>query len=218
MKLLLTSGGITNKTIADALFDLVGKKPEDTTIIFVPTASNTLMEDKEWVIDDLILLKNLNFKSIQIIDISALDQEIWRTSFEKADVFYFEGGDPFHLMKWILLSGLKKIMPILLESKVLVGNSAGSEVMTKELSFKIAQDLYDEGLGKEKNMNGLDLVNFVFLPHLNNEYFSNVTKENIEKTIEGITEKVYALDDQGALKVIDGEVTVVTEGLYLEYN
>lgn len=40
MKLLLISGGITNKTIADALFDLVGKKPEGTSLVFIPTASN----------------------------------------------------------------------------------------------------------------------------------------------------------------------------------
>jgi dipeptidase E len=40
MKLLLTSAGITNKSIANALFELVGKSPEETTIVFIPTASN----------------------------------------------------------------------------------------------------------------------------------------------------------------------------------
>ncbi len=40
MKLLLTSCGITNKSIANALFELVGKKQEETTVAFIPTASN----------------------------------------------------------------------------------------------------------------------------------------------------------------------------------
>ena len=57
MKLLLTSSGITNKSIADALFELVGKKPEDTSVVFIPTASNVEVGDKEWFIDDLVALK-----------------------------------------------------------------------------------------------------------------------------------------------------------------
>ena len=75
MKLLLTSGGITNASIARALFDLVGKKPEDTTLVFIPTASNVEMGDKGWLIDDLINLKKLNFKSIDIADISAVEEK-----------------------------------------------------------------------------------------------------------------------------------------------
>ena len=47
MKLLLTSGGITNKSIAQALFGLVGKKPEDASLVFISTASNVEKGDKK---------------------------------------------------------------------------------------------------------------------------------------------------------------------------
>lgn len=92
MKLLLTSGGITNTSIADALFDLVGKKPEDTVLVFIPTASNVETGDKNWLINDLLILKKLNLKSIEITDISAVDEKIWKPSLERADVLFFEGG------------------------------------------------------------------------------------------------------------------------------
>ena len=69
MKLLLTSGGITNELIAMALFDLVGKKPEDTLLAFIPTALNVEVGDKSWLINDLVNLKKQNFKSIDIADI-----------------------------------------------------------------------------------------------------------------------------------------------------
>ena len=46
MKLLLTSAGLSNDSIANALFDLVGKKPEETTIVVIPTASNLEGGDK----------------------------------------------------------------------------------------------------------------------------------------------------------------------------
>jgi len=44
MKLLLTSDGLTNNSIANALFSLTGKKPEETTVVFVPTASFVVNE------------------------------------------------------------------------------------------------------------------------------------------------------------------------------
>src|SRR3989344_7106947 len=114
MKLLLTSGGITNNSIAQALFDLVGKKPEDTTLVFIPTASNIETGDKDWLINDLINLKKQNFKSINITDISAVPESIWRPQMEEADVLFFEGGNSYHLMEWINKSGLTKILPELL--------------------------------------------------------------------------------------------------------
>src|SRR3989338_6948291 len=101
MKLLLTSGGITNTSIAKALFTLVGKKPKETSLVFVPTASNVEKGDKTWLIDDLVNLKKQNFKQIDIADISAVPESVWRPKFKEADVLFFEGGNTFHLMRWL---------------------------------------------------------------------------------------------------------------------
>ena len=89
MKLLLTSAGITNESIKKALFDLVDKKPEDTSLVFIPTASNVEKGDKSWLIDDLVALKNLHLKSISIIDVSAVDRNIWEPQFKDADILFF---------------------------------------------------------------------------------------------------------------------------------
>jgi hypothetical protein len=90
MKLLLTSAGLSNDFIADSLFDLVGKKPDNITVVVIPTASNIESGDKTRLIDDLINLKKYNFQSIEITDISAVDESIWRPSLERADVLFFE--------------------------------------------------------------------------------------------------------------------------------
>ena len=75
MKLLLTSAGISNDSIKKSFFDLVGRKPEDISLAFIPTASNVEKGDKkDWFIKDLIVLKNLNLKSISIVDISAIER------------------------------------------------------------------------------------------------------------------------------------------------
>jgi len=218
MKLLLTSGGITNKSIARALFDLVGKKPEDTSLVFVPTASNLEKGDKSWLINDLVNLKKLRLKSIDIADISAVGKEIWLPKIEEADILFFEGGDSYHLMEWMNKSGLTKTLPELLKSKVYVGLSAGSMITSKDLALKQTQILYGEDLDRREDMAGLSFVNFYFLPHLNSPHFNLRVEDNIREAIKDIQEKVYAMDDQGALKIVDEKIEIISEGKYLIFN
>ncbi|MDE2019458.1 MAG: Type 1 glutamine amidotransferase-like domain-containing protein [Patescibacteria group bacterium] len=218
MKLLLTSGGITNSSITKGLFELVGKKPEDTSLVFIPTASNVEMGDKDWLINDLVNLKKQNFKSIDIADISAVPKEIWQPKFEAVDVLFFEGGNTYHLMRWINRSGLAELLPEYLENKVYVGLSAGSMVASKDLALKISQIVYEEDLGETENLAGLNLVDFYFLPHLNSPYFKNLREDFIKEATKGMTEKIYAMDDQSALKIVDGKVEVISEGKWFAVN
>lgn len=218
MKLLLTSGGITNKSIANALFDLVNKKPKDTSLVFIPTASNIEVGDKDWLINDLVNLKKQNFKSIDIADISAIDRKIWLPKMEEADILFFEGGNTYHLMEWVNKSGLKEILPELLKTRVYVGVSAGSMITNKDLALNLSQIIYEEDLDKKEDMLGLNFVDFYFLPHLNSEWFSRMREDNIKEATEGMEERIYALDDESALKIVDGKVEIVSEGKYLVFN
>ena len=218
MKLLLTSAGIKNKSIVNALSGMVGKKLSETSLVFIPTASNVEKGDKSWLIDDLINLKKQGFKSIEIADISAVEEKIWKPKFEEADILYFEGGNTYHLMKWINKSGLAKILPELLKTKVYVGVSAGSCVVSKDLALKISQDIYSEDLDRTEDMVGLNLVDFYILPHLNSQYFNKVKKDFISEAVKGMSEKIYAIDDNSALKIIDGKVEALSEGEWFEFN
>lgn len=218
MKLLLTSGGITNKSIAHALFDLVGKKPEEISLVFIPTASNVEKGDKDWLINDLINLKNQNFKSIDIADISAIDKKLWLPRMEEADVLFFEGGNSYHLMEWINKSGLKEILPELLKTKVYVGLSAGSMVTGKDLALKQSQTVYGEDLERREDMKGLNFVDFYFFPHLNSQWFPRLREDNIREAAKDLSGKVYAMDDNSALKIVDGKVEIISEGKYLVFN
>jgi dipeptidase E len=218
MKLLLTSGGITNKSIAKALFDLVGKKPEDTSLVFIPTASNVEIGDKSWFINDLMNLKKQNFKSIDITDISAVDQKIWKQKIEVADVIFFEGGDSYYLMEWISKSGLDVLLPEILKNKVYVGVSVGSMIVSKSLDLSSSQMIYEENLDRSHDLKGLNFVDFYFFPHLNSPHFPHVVKKNIENFAKKQPDKIYALDDSSALKIIDSSIEVVGEGEWLVFN
>jgi len=217
MKLLLTSCGFTNEAIRKSFFELVGKKAEEISLAFIPTASTIEDGNKDWFIDDLINIKNLKLKSISIVDISAVPENVWKPQLEEADVLFFEGGNTYHLMNWINKSGLIKILPELLKTKVYVGLSAGSMVTAPDLNLRLSKIIYGEHTEKE-TMRGLGLVDFYFLPHLNSPHFSVRVESTVKEAMKEIQIKTYVLDDQSALKVVDGKVEVISEGKYLEFN
>lgn len=218
MKLLLTSSGLTNDSIAEALFGLVGKEPGETSLTFIPTASNVEIGDKDWFITDLVNLQKRNFNSINITDISAVERNIWLPQLESVDVLFFEGGNTYHLMRCLNKSGLKDILPDLLKEKVYVGVSAGSMVACPDLLLSTSQAVYGEDLNETQEMPALNYVDFYFLPHLNSKWFPDVNKENIAEKAKDISRTIYALDDHSAIKIVDGKMEVVSEGDWAVFN
>jgi len=219
MKLLLTSNGLSNQSIADALFELVGKSASETRIAFIPTAMNVSEGDKDWFIDDLSNIKKQNVALLDIVDISALPKEIWQPRLEAVDVLFFSGGNNSHLMHWIKESGLESLLPELLKTKVWAGISAGSMVTNPTLAFsnKDKKTYYEETFSY-KNEDGLNFVDFYVRPHFNSPHFHHSNKEYLTERAKEVSATLYALDDMSALKVIDGKVEIISEGEYLVLN
>ena len=216
MKLLLTSGGLENKTMIDTLRELVGKDFKDTKLVFIPTAANVEAGDKWWLIGDLAKCKELGFKEVDIVDIAAVGQDIWEPRIKDADVIMVGGGNTSYLMGQIKKSGLVKILPDLLKSRVYVGISAGSMVMAPNLREKEMQRLYQEPIVDDAN-EGLGFVDFLIVPHMNSPYFPRAA-ELIDEVAKDIKTPLYAIDDQTAVKVVDGKVEVVSEGKWKRFN
>ena len=58
----------------------------------------------------------------------------------------------------------------------------------------------------------LGLVDFSVFPHLEREDMPDTSLANIEQWAAGLSVPAYAIDDQTAIKVVDGTVEVVSEG------
>jgi dipeptidase E len=219
MKFLLTSNGLSNQSIAKALFDLVGKPPAEVSIAFIPTAMNVSTGDKDWFVNDLYNINSQGLKNLDIVDISALPKEIWLPRFEKADVLFFSSGNSFHLMRWINESGLAELLPELLKTRVWAGISAGSMVTnpTLALSSKDKKIYYEEKFGVVTEK-ALGFVDFYTRPHFNSPDFPQANREYLEDMAKDFPDTIYALDDNSTLKVVDGKVEVITEGEYLILN
>ena len=218
MKLVLTSGGISNKSIENELRNIIGKDFKGLKMLFCTTASNYEGGDmNEWLIEDLITLRNLGF-IIDVCDINGISIENFIHRFEWADVFYFEGGNTQWLRKCINSSGLEEHLKKLLETRVWIGASAGSCVLCPTV-YNSCQELFDEYV-KDFPEDGLGFVDFQFIPHLNNESFPKIRKENLVnsskklKKIDG--KKLYVLDDSSAIFINDKEIKIVSEGEWFE--
>jgi len=213
MKLLLTSNGLSNQSIANALFELTGKPAAETAIVFIPTAMNVARGDKGWFINDLYNIKKQGFKFIDIVDISALPKEVWLPKIENGDVLFFSGGNTYHLMYWLKESGLAELLPELLKTRVYAGISAGSIITNPSIAYTSSdkKKYYEDQFGYN-NDTALNLVDFYIYPHFNSPKHISSRKEYLEETAKETKKSVYGLDDESALKVIDDIVAVVTEG------
>lgn len=218
MKLLLTSSGITNTSLATALREMVAVPFQEAVIVFIPTAANVEYGDKGWMIDDLTNLRELKPKALDIVDISAVPRDVWYSRIEKANVIVVGGGNVFHLIHHIRKSGLAEVLPDLLKTMVCVGISAGSMVAGILLSVDQVHRLYAKDIGEYQGEKGLGLVNFYIRPHLNSPDFPKIREEYLKELAKELPHPLYAIDDSSAVRYIDGRVDVVSEGKWVRYN
>jgi dipeptidase E len=151
----------------------------------------------------------LGWKSLGVLELTALpsiEAERWVQWAREADVLLVNGGDALYLCHWMRQSGLADLLPSLLET-VWVGLSAGSMVMTPRIGEDFVQwkppTPGDETLG---------VVDFSIFPHVENPDLPTNTLAAAERWAADIAGPAYAIDDQTAIKVVNGTVEVVSEG------
>jgi dipeptidase E len=216
MKYLLTSAGITNPSIHTALVDLLGKPIADCRALCIPTAiyGHPMAGPLQaWRFisgqEPRTPMCELGWKSLGVLELTTLpsiDAERWVSWVREADVLLVNGGDALYLCHWMRESGLADLMPSLDET-VWVGLSAGSMVMTPRIGQAFVQ--WQPPTGGDRT---LGIVDFSICPHLAQEGLPGNTMADAERWAAGIEGPAYAIDDETAIKVVDGTVEVVSEG------
>jgi dipeptidase E len=214
MRLLLTSAGIKNTSIHDALVDLLGKPIAESSALCIPTATHALGgPEPAWKFisgqEPRTPMCELGWKSLGVLELTALpsiDEEHWVPRVRETDALLVNGGDPLYLCHWMRQSGLADLLPSLHEV-VYVGLSAGSIVMTPNIGEDFVR--WKPPTGGDET---LGVVGFSMFPHLDHEDLPENTMADAEKWAAGMPVPAYAIDDQTAIRVIDGTVEVVSEG------
>jgi dipeptidase E len=223
LNLLLTSAGVKNASIREALVDLLGRPISDSSALCIPTAMYghpwVGPGEKAWQFisgeEPGCPMCELGWKSLGVLELTALpsiDEERWVPLVEETDVVLASGGDALYLCHWMRQSGLADLLPTL-TGTVWVGMSAGSMVMTP----RIGEDFVGWKPPTPTD-SALGFVDFSIFPHLDHEDLPWNTMANAERWAAGISGPSYAIDDQTAIKVIDGVAEVVSEGTWRQFT
>ncbi|HEY7272271.1 MAG TPA: Type 1 glutamine amidotransferase-like domain-containing protein [Actinoplanes sp.] len=237
MRVLLTSAGIKNSSIRDALVDLLGKPIAEADALFIPTAIYPFpggpgMAWRAISGKTSSPLCDLGWKSLGILELTALpsiEEAAWVPTVRDADALLVWGGDPLFLANWMRRSGLTDLLPTLRSEAVYVGVSAGSIAATstfvetyiepprgadgplksEDIVFTTAEGDVDRILVTGQ---GAGLVDFAVIPHLEHADHPDASLVNAERWAAHIPAPTYAIDDETAIEVVDGAARVVSEG------
>jgi dipeptidase E len=237
VRALLTSSGITNGTIHDALVDLLGKPISESNALFIPTAIYPFpggpgMAWRAISGNGPSPLGELGWKSLGLLELSVLpsiEEAAWVPSVRDADVLLVWGGDPLFLANWMRRSGLTDLLPTLRSEAVYVGVSAGSiaaastfvetyrepprgtdgPLKSEDIVFATRDGDLDRILVTGQ---GAGLVDFAVIPHMEHPDHPDASLANAERWAARIPSPTYAIDDASAIKVINGVAQVVSEG------
>jgi dipeptidase E len=215
MKLLLTSAGIKNPSIQDALVELLGKPIAESDALCIPTAlyGHPMAGPRQaWRCisgqETGTPTVGLGWRNVGVLELTALpslDEERWVPLLRETDVLLVEGGDAAYLAHWMRASGLADLLPSL-PDMVWVGVSAGSMVMTPRVGDDFVT--WDSPAGDRT----LGVVDFSIFPHVDNPGLPENTMDAAERWAAELGAPAYAIDDETAIRVVDGAVDVVSEG------
>src|SRR4051794_26814433 len=237
MRALLTSSGIKNSSIHDALVDLLGKPIAGSSALFIPTAIYPFpggpgMAWRAISGKASSPLAELGWKSMGLLELTALasiDEAAWVPTVRDADALLVWGGDPLFLANWMRRSGLTGLLPTLRPEAVYVGVSAASiaaastfvetyhqpprgtdgPLKSEDVVFTTPQGDVDRILVTGQ---GAGLVDFAVIPHLEHPDHLDASFANAERWAARIPAPTYAIDDETAIRVVDGAAQVVSEG------
>ncbi|MCI9887976.1 Type 1 glutamine amidotransferase-like domain-containing protein [Micrococcales bacterium 31B] len=215
MKLLLTSGGVSNPSIRAELVALLGRPPDLCTALVIPTAEYghpACTPYSAWRFvsgDSPAPMADLGWARVGLLELTALpslEPQRWQAWVREADVLLVDGGDALFLAHWMRASGLADLIDDL-PDHVWVGVSAGSMVMTPRVGPEFTQWQPPEGAAET-----LGAVDFAIFPHLDYPGFDENTLPDARHWAARIGVPSYALDDQSAVVVDAAGVRVVSEG------
>ncbi|WP_312193955.1 Type 1 glutamine amidotransferase-like domain-containing protein [Exiguobacterium sp.] len=220
MDYLLTSGGVQNPSIHNALREMLTKPIEECHAIAITTASYALGRGTDLAVNfiqgkDEAPMVDLGWKSVGLLELSAvsvIDPAIWQPAVEQADVILVNGGDPLFLHHWFVESGFDRMLPNL--TGVYVGMSAGSMILTP----RIGTDFVEWKKTPEQSDATLGLVDFSIFPHLDHPQLPDNHLQAAKSWAETLTNPAYAIDDATAIRVIGSNVDVISEGKWVQFR
>ena len=180
--------------------------PIGQRIAFIPNARDTYENnDSLKTYKDFLESRN---KHVEYVDLKEYSGDDLFSKLSSFDVVYVTGGNSFYLLELVRKSGLDAILPKLLDKGIVyLGESAGAVIMSNSIEPTGLMD-YPE-FSDLKDYVGLDYLDFVFLPHSDEEKYMpkiDAIEKEFSKTFalkKFSNSQGLMIDDNGAMTFID---------------
>lgn len=223
MRMLLTSNGIANALIRDALVDLLGKPIAESRVVVVIDAILGFPGDSSTLVGHLEGLRALGWAEFDVASLFAGPAALVESRLRSADVILGYGGSNLWLAHAWAATGLAPVLAELLEEKVYVGWSAGSMIFARLLG-RWPEDFDDQ---EELELFGLDAVapavplfDWFFMGHLGADWLPADAEGWAARGAARTQQPVWFIDDESALLVRDStaDPVVVSAGHWRRFS
>lgn len=211
MKLMLGSQGFTTDEIAEAVENLVGKALENINMAIINEAYVAIEgdHDKRWMIKELSRIEKQVGGIIDFVNLRAYDKEEVKKRLQHADMMYIVGGKNFILPDLFKETGFDEILREFAKEKVVMGTSAGSIVLGKQIeSDAYWKERYGVTNAEIRNKM-LGFADFNIVPHYKRKDHEKWNKDFLNKTLKDNSFPVYAITDEQAIIYENGEISFV---------
>ncbi len=205
MKLFLASSlDKSVELLSKKLGSFSGKK-----VIFIANASDNHIGDKWWIETDRKAFMKLGCV-IKDIDLRDISEKEFLNELSNSHIIHFCGGSVLYLISLIKNKKLDKIIVDFVRNNKIIytGTSAGSMIVAKDVflsSFDLEEKEYVKNI---KDYSGLDLVNFLIIPHCNNEDFTQSNLSMVKELSKTNQSLVFIFDNQ-AVWVEDDKISIL---------
>jgi Peptidase E len=174
---------------------------------FIPTAGE-VYANPLFVIEDRIRLINMGYDVIDI-DITNIDKNTISSKLKNIDALFVSGGNVFYLMQQIRKKNVEKEISNFINSeKLYIGASAGGCICSPVIEpYKLLDNM--EEAKELSNLNGLNIINFVILPHYGKEKYMHLYDEILEQYKDQY-KLVFLRDDEALVLKSNKEYDIVS--------
>jgi dipeptidase E len=173
-------------------------------VVFIPTAS---LHEKVtfYVGTDKKALEKLGL-TIEELEISTASQNEIKNKLSSADYIFVEGGNTFFLLQELKRTGTDKLIRKHINNgKLYIGASAGSMIVSKNITYVKYMDDPEVAKDLNNNFEALSIIDFYIVPHFTNFPF----KKAAEKII-----RLYS--DKLDLRPISNNQAIIVDGDKIE--
>lgn len=213
MKLVLASQGFTTPEIAHAVATLASRPLRHLNVAVINEAYTAIEagQHQGWLIHELSQITKrckgtIAFVNLRAYDIAEIEQRL-----KFADVIYIVGGAQLILPRLFRETGFDKLLPKLAEEKIVMGTSAGANVLGAHITYRAYwQDQYGDAEAYLAEP-PLQLVNFNILPHFEREDHPRRTTPILTPLLKNNPFPLYGLHDDQAV-IYDGDTVAFIGG------